>query len=153
VDVRALLAECARDCDVEIDLSGGPADWLLTADRTAMRQALSNLLRNRAQAAPSGRQAVVSARAESSPTGPRLVLRDNGSGIPPQDLSRIFIPFFTTKPQGTGLGLPLVHRITAALLRWPATLLGQRLPFRFQSRRSQRRQLNQGNIAAAGPQG
>jgi signal transduction histidine kinase len=40
-----------------------------------------------------------------------VVLRDNGSGIPPQDLSRIFIPFFTTKPQGTGLGLPLVHRI------------------------------------------
>jgi signal transduction histidine kinase len=53
----------------------------------------------------------VKVSAESSFGQLRLVLRDNGRGIPPEKLNKIFIPFFTTKPQGTGLGLALVHRI------------------------------------------
>jgi signal transduction histidine kinase len=38
-------------------------------------------------------------------------LSDNGTGIPKDKLDKIFIPFFTTKAEGTGLGLALVHRI------------------------------------------
>ena len=41
----------------------------------------------------------------------RLLVRDNGSGIPPEILPRIFDPFFTTKPDGTGLGLSISHGI------------------------------------------
>jgi signal transduction histidine kinase len=41
----------------------------------------------------------------------RLELSDNGAGISPQTLGRVFLPFFTTKNHGTGLGLALVHRI------------------------------------------
>ena len=40
-----------------------------------------------------------------------IVIRDNGMGIAPEIKDKIFHPFFTTKPQGTGLGLALVHRI------------------------------------------
>jgi signal transduction histidine kinase len=41
-------------------------------------------------------------------------VRDRGPGIPPETASRIFNPFFTTKAEGTGMGLALVHRIMTA---------------------------------------
>src|SRR6185295_12118076 len=41
----------------------------------------------------------------------RIVIEDNGPGIPIHDLTKIFYPFFTTKPRGTGLGLSLVQKI------------------------------------------
>jgi two-component system, NtrC family, sensor histidine kinase HydH len=40
-----------------------------------------------------------------------VVISDSGKGIPPEILRNIFSPFFTTKATGTGLGLPIVHRI------------------------------------------
>ncbi len=44
----------------------------------------------------------------------RIEVRDTGVGIAPQDLGRIFDPYFTTKPSGTGLGLAIVQRIIDA---------------------------------------
>ncbi len=46
----------------------------------------------------------------------RLVVRffNTGSFIPPEDIERVFLPFFTTKSAGTGLGLPITHRIVSA---------------------------------------
>jgi signal transduction histidine kinase len=43
-----------------------------------------------------------------------IEVRDNGPGIGPDDLERIFSPFFTTKPQGTGLGLSIVRKVVHA---------------------------------------
>jgi signal transduction histidine kinase len=43
-----------------------------------------------------------------------IEVRDNGPGISPDDLERIFSPFFTTKPQGTGLGLAIVRKVVDA---------------------------------------
>jgi signal transduction histidine kinase len=60
--------------------------------------------------------------AEEDPAGggellpPQVVVevRDDGPGITPDDLERIFSPFFTTKPQGTGLGLAIVRKVVDA---------------------------------------
>ncbi len=112
VDVQALLEDCARECDVTLDCSGLPPECLLEGDPLALRQAFSNLLRNSADAVPAGTSPHVSVRFNvDGNDNIQLVLRDNGSGIPAEILPKIFIPFFTTKSGGTGLGLALVHRI------------------------------------------
>ena len=109
--LRALIDECAQNCAVELDLSGCLPTVMIEGDATAWRQAFSNLLRNSAEAARPGVPAQVSVIAEHEQNQLRITVRDNGCGISPAHLEKIFIPFFTTKPQGTGLGLALVHRI------------------------------------------
>jgi two-component system sensor histidine kinase HydH len=82
----------------------------LDADR--MLQAVLNLLLNAVQAMPDGGVLTVSAQAVRD----RLELRvaDTGRGIPRQDLERVFDPYFTTRNQGTGLGLATVRTIVEA---------------------------------------
>ena len=111
VDLRAMLLDCARENNVELDSEGLPAELKVEGDPTALRQAFSNLLRNSAEAVDSGVLPRVTAHATSTSTLTTIILTDNGKGIPPDQVPRVFIPFFTTKPQGTGLGLALVHRI------------------------------------------
>ena len=111
VDLRAMLLDCAKENTVELETSGLPVELRVEGDETALRQAFSNLLRNSAEAVAEGVRPQVSATGETTPALTTVTLTDNGRGIPPDQVSKIFIPFFTTKAQGTGLGLALVHRI------------------------------------------
>ncbi|HWR35491.1 MAG TPA: ATP-binding protein [Clostridia bacterium] len=112
VELVPVLQDCATeagvalDCDVSLDVA-------LRGDRTALRQAFSNLLRNSAEAAYNGQAICVSVRAQSRGEMLEIELKDNGKGIDPKDVGKVFIPFYTTKAQGTGLGLALVHRIVS----------------------------------------
>jgi PAS domain S-box-containing protein len=112
VDIPALLESCARECRVELEVKELPAEFRdgIVGDVTALRQAFSNLLRNSAEAARNGTVRVeVSGAVEGEHA--RLTFRDNAGGIPADVVPHVFIPFFTTKEGGTGLGLALVHRI------------------------------------------
>ncbi len=112
IELRPMLEECAHACEVGLEFADGfPAGCRLHGDRTALRQVFSNLLRNSAEAARNGTRPRVRVTAEPSGDALRLRLQDNGEGIPQEQLSKIFIPFFTTKARGTGLGLALVHRV------------------------------------------
>lgn len=96
----------------------------IVADEALIRQAIRNLLMNAIESFPGRlngaphpgagtpeRRVVVRGEARQGPEGGvRLVVEDNGSGIAPDDLPRIFTPFFTTKERGTGLGLALVQK-------------------------------------------
>jgi signal transduction histidine kinase len=113
VALRALLEDCGRECGATLNLDGFPADLSLLGDETALRQAFSNLLRNSAEAGRDGATVTVEVRALADAQATRLVFRDDGTGIPQENLARIFVPFFTTKAAGTGLGLALVHRIVS----------------------------------------
>src|SRR6185295_1602324 len=77
---------------------------VIRADERMLRLALLNLMRNAAEAAPGGRVFVCAHEAT-------IEVRDTGKGIPTADLQKIFIPFFTTKAKGHGIGLALAHRI------------------------------------------
>ena len=87
----------------------------LAADADLLDQALINLVRNAIEAlseVPAGR-IELSARRHA---GGRMVIAvaDNGPGIGTDQLDRIFVPFFTTKRQGSGVGLTLVRQIATA---------------------------------------
>jgi signal transduction histidine kinase len=82
-------------------------------DAKRLEQALANLLLNGAEAMPQGGTLTVRA----GPAGEGWVeveVTDTGVGIPPEEIERVLKPFYSTKPAGTGLGLPLVGRVVAS---------------------------------------
>jgi signal transduction histidine kinase len=90
-----------------------PADLpTVTLDAELFKQALLNLMLNAEQAMPQGGELIVQACAEDS--GVRLDLIDTGVGMTADQAAKVFRPFFTTKPGGTGLGLPTTKRIVEA---------------------------------------
>jgi two-component system, NtrC family, sensor kinase len=86
----------------------------ITADPSQLHQVLVNLLVNSIQAMPDGGTLKVATRASNGHVA--LVVEDDGIGMSEEVLSKIFIPFFTTKDvnEGTGLGLPVVHGIVSS---------------------------------------
>ena len=107
VRVSELITDCAAELRVNSDINVDP---LLTvrADERMLRSALLNLMRNAAEANPDGSVSVTAEREDGTVV---IQVRDTGPGIPPADLQKIFIPFFTTKAKGHGIGLALTHRI------------------------------------------
>jgi signal transduction histidine kinase len=102
----------ARALHGDIALTGEFAT--VEGDDVLLRQALSNLVRNAIEAcAAAGTPPAVRIRSEvDRGTGlSTLSVLDNGPGFPEAERGRVFHPFFTTKPQGTGLGLALVQKI------------------------------------------
>ncbi len=114
-DAVKLIEPQAREktLSVRTDLRAGIEEVRLDPDR--MSQVLLNLLLNAVDAMASG--GVLTLRAEAAADGRRLEIRvsDTGCGIRPEDLPKVFEPYFTTKPSGTGLGLAIAHNIVEAM--------------------------------------
>ncbi len=110
------LAEEAERLNVRVATRFRPDVGRIFADPFRIKQVLVNLLQNAIEAVARGGSVDVDVRAVAGPGGPSIefAVRDDGRGIPESDRSRIFLPFFTTKPRGTGLGLPIVQRIVHA---------------------------------------
>jgi signal transduction histidine kinase len=118
VDLREIVQRASEDVlspdgsRGRLDISGSFAT--VPGDDVLLRQAFSNLFRNAVEACEAaGRQPQVSVSgAVDDERGlATVVVDDNGPGIDDAHLDRVFAPFFTTKPQGTGLGLALVQKI------------------------------------------
>ena len=99
----------ARGVTLEVDAPGvGEA----SLDPDQFRQVLANLVRNAIEATPSGGRVRVAARREGR--GHFIEVADTGEGIAPEHLPRVFDLYFTTKPQGTGVGLAVAHQMVSA---------------------------------------
>ncbi len=116
VSAAALLNRIADFMQEDADRRGITLDRQLgdvrpiKGDEERLRQVLMNLALNAMDAAPRG--GWVRLAASSTPRGDvLLVVEDNGPGIPEDIASRIFEPFYTTKPSGSGLGLPICLQI------------------------------------------
>lgn len=113
--------------NIEAELVLSPELPAIPADIEKLKQVLLNLLRNAIQAMPTGGQLIVRTRSSEllselaepvDPTVPawvQLEVVDTGSGMTQTQLDNLFIPFYTTKAGGTGLGLAMSQRIVAAL--------------------------------------
>jgi two-component system, sporulation sensor kinase E len=100
-----------RGIHVEVATSGELP--VVLADRDQVKQVFFNLIKNAAEAMPpqAGRLRIT-ARTDEDHVA--LTFSDNGSGIQPEDLARMFEPYHTTKPDGHGLGMMVVQRILRA---------------------------------------
>jgi two-component system, NtrC family, sensor histidine kinase HydH len=81
----------------------------VTFDSELMERVIENLIMNAAQASPE--RGVVTVKTQVVADAAEIDVIDRGSGIDPKDLESIFNPFFTTKPDGVGLGLAIVSKI------------------------------------------
>lgn len=111
IDATTLLEDVLRFMQTEdndLRLTPAPAPLRLLADKGQIEQVLINLIKN----ARENEARHITLSAGISPTG-RLFLRvtDDGTGIEPEVQERIFVPFFTTKPGGSGIGLTLARQI------------------------------------------
>jgi signal transduction histidine kinase len=104
------ISKQARDQGIEIYREFKPTPPI-QVDPVLMQQVFLNLLLNAVQAMPGGGELHLSIGPQTEPPGIEVVIRDTGPGIPDENRSRIFQPFFSTKPGGTGLGVPISERI------------------------------------------
>jgi len=84
----------------------------LMIDPTMMRRVFTNLFTNALQAMPNGGQLTI--RAFTTEEDAFISIEDTGVGIPKENLDKLFHPLFTTKPKGTGFGLPVCRRLVEA---------------------------------------
>lgn len=102
----------AKAANITISLHPAPGLPPALLDRELFKQALLNLMLNAEQAMPEGGQLTLQTRLD----GERVCLDviDTGCGIEPEEIEKIFRPFHTTKPGGTGLGLATTRKIINA---------------------------------------
>jgi len=101
--------ELAKERQVRVIVDKPQQGCRFFFDKDLLTVALTNLLQNAIQASGAGKDVVL--QVERGATEVKVCVIDQGVGIPAQNRESIFNPFFTTKPQGVGLGLPIVAKI------------------------------------------
>lgn len=119
IDIKALLEELCMlhrkelmENNIRLDISVYPEDLTISADKNMVEQVLINLLKNAIQSFEEQEEKVIELKAHvTEKSRPVISIRDNGTGIDPEALDKIFIPFYTTKKTGSGIGLSLSRQI------------------------------------------
>jgi two-component system sensor histidine kinase HydH len=108
-----LVQQDAQAKNIKINLSTSDDVPLIQVDSDRLSQCLLNIYLNAIQAMSDGGVLSVKSLPEKNGTI-KVEIGDTGKGINPNDLKKVFDPYFTTKPSGTGLGLAIVHKIIEA---------------------------------------
>jgi nitrogen fixation/metabolism regulation signal transduction histidine kinase len=113
--LRRLLTNDLAARDIQLTTSVTPETLEIAADIELLDQALINLVRNAIEALRDTAEGRIVLCAQRDPDGRiAIAVADNGPGIAPDQREKIFVPFFTTKRQGSGVGLTLVRQIATA---------------------------------------
>ncbi|MGB4973323.1 MAG: ATP-binding protein [Cyclobacteriaceae bacterium] len=119
VTVKKLLEEMAvlqkkelSDNKIKITISIEPEDLIISADKSMIEQVIINLVKNAMQSFSEQKEKSIQLKAYlDEKTRPIVSVSDNGDGIDPEALERIFVPFYSTKKTGSGIGLSLSKQI------------------------------------------
>lgn len=118
VAVKELFAEAYKLFEKEFRKKGialyeaiEPPNLMITVDKNLFEQVLINLVKNASEALGATTEGTVSLLAREENGAVIMEVADNGPGIPPDVLENIFVPFYTTKKQGSGIGLSLSRQI------------------------------------------
>jgi nitrogen fixation/metabolism regulation signal transduction histidine kinase len=109
--VHRLMAELMDQADIGYAATVQPPELVFTGDAVLLEQALINLVKNAAEAAKGGPAARVRLAITRQDDQVCITVADNGPGLSAQALDALFVPFFTTKPGGSGIGLSLARQI------------------------------------------
>ena len=115
-DINALITELTdfvslelKEAHVEINLNLAEEIPVIDFDSALIKQALLNLIKNATAAMPGGGKILINTCATDAEV--IITVADTGTGITPENFDKIFDPYFTTKDNGTGLGLTVVFKI------------------------------------------
>jgi signal transduction histidine kinase len=111
-EVLAFQERELADRGVTVEVASPAGLPVVLADRDQVKQVFFNLIKNAAEAMPPGGRLRIEAGADEEHVV--LAFADNGGGIKPENLARLFEPYHTTKPTGHGLGMMVVQRIMRA---------------------------------------
>lgn len=107
-----LFKEEMEQNKIKITKTVDPEDLQIHADENLLNQVLINLIKNGISAIPEGKNGHIALKAKkASPDRTMITVSDNGSGISKENINDIFTPFFTTKENGSGIGLSLAKQI------------------------------------------
>jgi len=110
--LELLFAEDLKNQGIRFAFELQDPSMVIHADKNLMEQAFINLVRNSIDALRGRRNGIIQIQASSSENRHlKLEISDNGPGISPEHESQVFIPFFTTRQKGTGIGLSIVRKI------------------------------------------
>ena len=114
INIREMLEACldtvlrAKDPGRGVTTTLKLGDVQTSLDEVLIRQAFGNLIQNAVEAMPDGGTLTIESRKGRDL---KILIHDTGCGISADDLKKIFLPFFTTKDTGVGMGLALAHKI------------------------------------------
>jgi two-component system, NtrC family, nitrogen regulation sensor histidine kinase NtrY len=119
IPVKTLLEELAMlhrkevmEKQIHLTITVYPEDLTIVADKNMIEQVVINLIKNAIQAFEDGGDKLIELKASlTDKSRPMISVKDNGTGIDPEAMEKIFIPFFTTKKTGSGIGLSLSRQI------------------------------------------
>jgi two-component system nitrogen regulation sensor histidine kinase NtrY len=119
IGVKTLLEELCMlhrkelmEKNIHLKINVYPEDLTISADKNMIDQVIINLIKNAIQAFEEQEEKLIELKAGlNEKSRPVISVRDNGTGIDPEAMEKIFIPFFTTKKTGSGIGLSLSRQI------------------------------------------
>lgn len=113
--IEDTVALYSNGTETQIEFSAGTDELKVMGDKDQLMRILGNLVKNAVQAIPDDRQGRIRILAERIDQDLLLSVLDNGSGIPESQRQNLFVPEFTTKTSGTGLGLAMVKAMAEGM--------------------------------------
>jgi signal transduction histidine kinase len=114
INIKELIESClatvlkAKDVGPRLTTTLKLDDVRISCDEVLMRQAFGNVIQNAIESMPDGGTLAIESKSRKDL---KIMIHDTGVGIPADRLKKIFLPFYTTKDTGVGMGLALAHKI------------------------------------------